>query len=468
MTHRRVHAPPVLDFASIRAEVGVVVPFDDAVLAAAAEAAAADRAARDRIDRTDLDLVTIDPAGSTDLDQALAVERRSDGWRVRYAIADVAAWVEPGGALDDAARARTQTYYSPDARAPLHPPVLGEAAASLLPDGPRPALLWTIDVASDGTTTDIGLERATVRSRAQLTYGDVQRSIDEGDAPAPVVELAGLGPALLADARRRGAIELGLPEQDVVADGDERGRSCGAPTSPSSAGTPRCRCSPAAPPWLMLEGGVGVLRTLPDPDPDTFRASPRRTLGVRWDHGEHPGAVLARLDVSRPAHAAFADLAAELLRGAAYTTFRGRPPVDPGHAGVGAPYAHVTAPLRRLVDRFASEACLSLVRGGRPPAWVDDALDPLPDLMAEGDRRGRALERAVVDATEAFVLADRVGHVFPASVLESGPRSGTVVLDHPPVQARCDAADLPLGGTVRVRCTEADVARRRVRFERVS
>ncbi|MEZ5180476.1 MAG: hypothetical protein R2702_01125 [Acidimicrobiales bacterium] len=106
------------------------------------------------------------------------------------------------------------------------------------------------------------------------------------------------------------------------------------------------------------------------------------------------------------------------------------------------------------------------MRGGRPPAWVDGALDPLPDLMAEGDRRGRALERAVVDATEAFVLADRVGHVFRPRC-SGGPRSGTVVLDHPPVRPAA-AADLPLGGTVHVRCTEADVARRRVRFERVS
>ena len=76
MTHRRLHAPPELDFASIRDEVGVVVPFDDDVLAAAADAARADRLGGERADRTDLALVTIDPAGSTDLDQAVAVERR--------------------------------------------------------------------------------------------------------------------------------------------------------------------------------------------------------------------------------------------------------------------------------------------------------------------------------------------------------------------------------------------------------
>src|SRR5690606_32301799 len=117
----------------------------------------------------DLDLVTIDPPGSKDLDQAIAIEERGDGWRVSYAIADVGAWVRPGDPIDQEARQRTQTFYAPDRRVPLHPPILGEDAASLLPDGPRPAALWTIDVAADGTTVAAQVRRAMVRSRAQLT-----------------------------------------------------------------------------------------------------------------------------------------------------------------------------------------------------------------------------------------------------------------------------------------------------------
>jgi exoribonuclease R len=169
-----------------------------------------------------------------------------------------------------------------------------------------------------------------------------------------------------------------------------------------------------------------------------------------------------------PRHAAFADLAAELLRGAAYTPFTGAPPPDPGHAGVGAPYAHVTAPLRRLVDRFGTEICLAHVQGIPLPAWVTDALAELPAQMAAGDSRSKKLERAIIDATEAMILRDRIGHVFAASVVETGDTYGTVVLDDPPVRARCDARNLPLGETVHVRCTEADPQRRTVRFERVS
>lgn len=463
-------APPApLDFAAIRAELEVPGPFSAEAEAAAEQATPA--ATGPVVDATDLELVTIDPPGSMDLDQAVGIEPMADGWRVRYAIADVAAWVHPGGPIDREARRRTQTYYSPDTRNPLHPHALGEASASLLPDGARPAVLWTIDVASDGSTTDVVVARASVRSRAKLTYAEVQRSLDDATAAPCLAPFAQLGPALLADARRRDAIDLGLPEVEVVPAADGSWTLVGRTDLPVerwnaqvSLLTGRAAAS------LMLGGGIGLLRTLPQPDPESFPRLQRaaRSLGIAWPEGAHPGAVLAGLDTARPRHAAFADLASQLLRGAGYTTFGGTPPEDPGHAGVGAPYAHVTAPLRRLVDRYATEICLALAASTPVPGWVDDSLDVLPDTMADGDGRSRALDRAVVDATEAFVLHPHLGDVFPAAVMETGEKYGTVVLEVPAVQARCDTAHLPLGEQIHVRCTEADVVSRRVRFERVS
>jgi exoribonuclease R len=79
-----------------------------------------------------------------DLDQALHVDRAGDGFRVHYAIADVAAFVTAGDAIDVEAHKRGETLYGADAKIPLHPKVLSEDAASLLPDQMRPALLWTI------------------------------------------------------------------------------------------------------------------------------------------------------------------------------------------------------------------------------------------------------------------------------------------------------------------------------------
>lgn len=472
MASHRVRSVPVppLDFEAVRRDLGVPGAFSPDVTAAAAEAAAAP--SLPSFDATDLDLVTIDPPGSRDLDQAIGIETRGrHGWRVRYAIADVGAWVRPGGIVDESARSRTQTFYAPDVRTSLHPPVLGEEAASLLPDGPRPAALWTIDVAADGTTTDIDVRRAMVRSRAQLTYAEVQADLDSGKGATPIVALPALGAALLADARRRQAIELGLPEQEVVEgrDGHWTVRlRADLPVEEWNAQVSLLTGRAAA--SLMLDAGVGILRTLPAADPDVFprlRGS-ARSLGIDWPEALHPGDVLASLDTSLPRHAAFADLAAELLRGAGYTNLDGAPPPDPGHAGVGAPYAHVTAPLRRLVDRFGTEVCLAISGGTEVPAWVREALPTLPEVMSAGNQLSRALDRAVVDLTEAFVLADRVGEVFPAAVVETGRKAGTVVLEDPAVRGRCDTRDLPLGHEVRVRCTTADVQRRDVRFERVA
>ncbi len=280
-----------------------------------------------------------------------------------------------------------------------------------------------------------------------------------------------MGGALLADAQRRLAIDLGLPEQEVVATPDGGWGLVLRPDLPVERWNAQISLATGrAAATLMVDAGIGILRTLPDPDPAVVPRLRRAAanLGITFGPDDHPGAVLAGLDTSTARHAAFAELAAELLRGAAYTAIRG--PVRPeavGHAGVGAPYAHVTAPLRRLVDRFATEVCLAVAGGTPVPGWVDEALDALPATMADGDRRARTLDRAVVDATEALVLADRVGDVFTAQVVEVDDGGGTVVLADPPVRARCRGEEMPLGAEVQVRCTDADVASRRVRFERV-
>ncbi len=471
MVVHRISAPatPVpLDFDAIRAELEVPGPFPGDALAEAERAAK--RAAASARDATDIEFVSIDPPGSLDLDQAVHVERTDGRWRVHYAIADLGAWIDPGSPLDIEARLRTQTFYAPDINQPLHPRVLSEGAASLLPDGDRPAVLWTIDVDDDGSTRAIAVERAFVRNRAALTYAEVQAAFDAGEPPDAVSEMRALGEALLDDARRRKAIDLGLPEQEVVPDGDghwtirlRADRPVELWNAQISLLTGRAAAS------LMLDAGIGILRTLPSADPS--RIPPLRSaaigLGIAWADDDHPGDVLARLDTSRPRHAAFADLAAELLRGAGYTAFTDGAPANSLHAGVGAAYAHVTAPLRRLVDRFGTEVVVSVAAGRTVPEWVAAALPQLPDLMQDGDRRSKALDRSVVDATEAFVLADRVGEVFTAAVVESGDDWGTVAIDQPAVRGRCETPDLPLGDEIHVRCTVADIAARTVRFERV-
>lgn len=471
--HNRITRSPVLadlDFQAIRTELGIPDSFPPTVLDAAADASRSPRLPEH--DATHIEMVTIDPPGAKDLDQAMAIEARSGGgWRVHYAIADVAAFVTAGDPVDLEARRRTQTFYSPDQSNPLHPAAIGADAASLLPDGERPSVLWTIDVDDDGTLLDIDVRRALVRSRAQLTYQDVHDALAAGNAPASVSELASIGPALQADAGRRGAIELGLPEQEVVPHADGGWTlvlRANLPVEEWNAQISLLTGRAAA--ALMLDGGRGILRTVPAADPARFPRlrNSASSLGIEWRRSEGPGEILARLDMANPRHAAFADLAAELLRGSGYTPVDGEPLDDPGHAGVGSPYAHVTAPLRRLVDRFASETCLALASSKPVPGWVDEAIPTLPELMREGDSLSRKLERTSVDATEAFVLHERVGEVFRAAVMETGRENGTIVIDDPAIKARCKGDDLPLGTEIHARCTEADVAQRTVLFQRVS
>jgi exoribonuclease R len=455
------------DFAAIRAEFDVPDGFPAEVLAEA-EAVAAAPPLPD-LDATELPLVTVDPAGSRDLDQAVHLRREGAGYLVSYAIADVGAVVRPGSALDAEARRRGQTLYTPDRRVPLYPPVLSEGAASLLPGQVRAAALWTIRLDADGDVRAIDVRRARVRSRAQLAYPEVQRQAEDGTLPEPIALLPELGRLLQLRARERGAIELGTPEQQV-----ERGPDGGwtltvrgdLPVEGWNAQVSLLTGRVAA--RLMLDGGVGVLRTLPPPAPEAVAALRRLAapLGVDWPEGAGPGAVVAALDPARPGHAAFLEEAATLLRGAAYTPFDGAVPAQTGHGGVGAPYAHVTAPLRRLVDRFGTEVCLALAAGSAPDAALRAALPELPELMAASDRRTRTVERAVVDATEAELLRGRVGEVFPAVVVDAEGTRGTVVLPEPAIRARC-GGDLTPGTRIRARLVEADVARRSVRFESV-
>src|SRR5690606_9200995 len=103
-----------------------------------------------------------------DLDQAMFVERRGEGYRVHYAIADVAAFVSAGDAIDLETHRRGETLYGADAKIPLHPKVLSEDAASLLPEQVRPALLWTIDLDATGEGIAVDVRRARIRSRAKL------------------------------------------------------------------------------------------------------------------------------------------------------------------------------------------------------------------------------------------------------------------------------------------------------------
>lgn len=467
----RVWAPRI-DFSVIRRELDLPTEFPPDALREAEQAATA--TPMPATDRTDVPFVTIDPASSRDLDQAMHLSRRDGGgYRLRYAIADVASYVRPGGALEAETWTRGQTIYLPDGRIPLHPPVLSEGAVSLLPDVDRAAVVWTIDLDAEGATVAVSLERARVRSRAKLDYAAVQAAVDAGAAPEPIALLPKLGALLASRAADRGAVNLPMPEQEAEPAGDGWRLVLRAPRPVEEHNAQISLLTGMAAATLMLDGGVGLLRTMPAPRPEAVAKlqAAAESLGMPWPDGASVGAVVASVDPASPRGAAFLDQAGELLRGAAYTAFDGVAPADTGHGGVGAPYAHVTAPLRRLADRYATEICLALHDGRPVPDWARAALPLLPKAMGDTDRVASAAARGAVALAEAVLLEDRVGERFDAGVVDvdDGERKqpgGTVALDEPAVRARCLGV-LPLGERIEVTLTTADPKTRTVLFEKL-
>jgi exoribonuclease R len=134
---------------------------------------------------------------------------------------------------------------------------------------------------------------------------------------------------------------------------------------------------------------------------------------------------------------------------------------------VAAPYAHVTAPIRRLADRHANEIVLAHVAGRTPPDWAVAAIPELVATMERASRHQGTVERAVVDTVECAVLAGHVGEDFDGVVVDTR-RSGVVVqLTSPAVVAPLPAS-VPLGAEVRVRVDAVDPVARSVELAPVS
>lgn len=437
--------------------------------------AAASLTFEDAEDRTDIPFVTIDPEGARDLDQALHIERAGDGYRVHYAIAAVGRFVQPGGALDREVISRATTVYGPGHLFPLHPLTLSAGAASLLAGEERPSYLWTLDLDGNGAVREGAVGFARVTSRAQLSYDEVQAALDDGTTLAEGVP-ADL-PQLLAEVgehrqrieAERGGVSLNIPEQEVerTADGFELRFRATLPVEGYNAQISLMTGMEAA--RLMRESGTGVLRTLPPAQKRAIRALrlTAKALGLTWPESMTYPDFVRELDSAVPAQAAFLDRATTLFRGSGYETFDGGAPAEPRvHGAIAAEYAHVTAPLRRLVDRYGLEICLAHCEGREVPDWVRAALPDLPEVMAEGTGRANKYERGAVDIIEALILEPHVGENFDGVIVDVNEKGGRgdFQLADPAVHARIEGGDLPLGESVTARLASAEPARRSAVF----
>lgn len=444
--------------ASIRRRFQTQAGFPPEVLLAAKSAA--QRAPGDHVDRTSWPFVTLDPAASTDLDQAFTIARRGADLLLHYAIADVAWFVDDGGVIDAEAWRRGATLYLPDGKVGLYPPVLSEGAASLLPSGPRPAVLLTVSVTPDGAARLDDVERAMVRSRAKLAYDSVR----PGDLPP---EFGAFAQRIAAAEARRGASRVDPPEQEVADLGDGRLQLRFRPRLRSEdQNATLSLAANLAVANALLQHQTGLFRVMPEPDARAV-ARLRRTasaLGLRWP----PMATLPQfehtLDAAIPAQAAFMLAVRRAGAPAAYAAYD--PETTPWHAAMAAPYAHATAPLRRLADRYVLMATLALAAGRAAPEPVAAAFSRLPAVMAKAAGVAGQVERAVIDLAETILLSGgRDGEIFRAEVIEVDERGARIQLCDLPIVGRVDAPGVAPGHALSVSIRSADPERPPATFE---
>jgi exoribonuclease R len=446
--------------AAIRAEYQVPDSFPLEVVAEAKEAAS--KGVGEHVDRTYRPFVTLDPAGATDLDQAFAIEGSGADLLLHYAIADIGWFVAPGGAVDAEAWRRGTTLYLPDGKANLYPPVLSEGAASLLPDGPRPAVVFTVRVGGDGIAKLDGVERAIIRSRAKLAYETVR----DDELPAGFREITD---RLNAAELRRGAARVDPPEQEVVEgpgggfdlrfrprrEAEDRNAALSLATNLAVADQ-------------LLAHQIGLFRVMPEPYPGAVRRlrHTARAFAIDWPKDQSLEAFERSLDATDRRQAAMMAAVRRAGGGAAYEPFlAGR---KPWHAAVAASYAHATAPLRRLADRYVVEASLALSNGRPVPDSAAQAFRRLPKVMARAEAQAGQIERAVVDLAEAAMLNGRVGETFDAVVTDVDDRGDRIQLCAVPVVSRLEAGRVTPGDAIRVRLASADPTTRRIAFARLS
>jgi exoribonuclease R len=471
-------------FAKLRSDFGVPGTHSADVVAAAEEAASrpfdivsagsSEPGQWQHVDRTDIEFLTLDPASSTDLDQAFAVEAAGDDVILRYAIADVGWFVRHGDVIDREAWQRGVTVYLPDGRAGLHPERLAEDAASLLPGSSKPAIVFVVRVAADGTVRLDGAERSMIRNRAKLAYttvtaADLPEAFPELSRRIEIAEVA------------RGADRIQWPEQEVVRTSsggfDLQFRPRNESENQNAAMSLACNMAIAEALWAAK---TGLFRTMPpvsEGSVSRLRHS-ARAFGLDWPAQQSLAEFERSLPKEDPLTSAFQLAIRRASGGASYTPYEqiiadggsgdgGVKDGKPWHSALAATYVHATAPLRRLADRYVVEATLAIANGRQVPDEIQSAFNDLPQAMQRGDTIANRTDRAAIDLAEAIVLQSRVGEVFDAVVTDEDDRGARIQICDPAVVARAVARRVDPGDDIQVKLTAVNVSDRSIEFERV-
>jgi exoribonuclease R len=390
------------------------------------------------------------------------MEMAGDDVLLHYAIADVAFFVDDGDALDTEAWTRGATQYLPDGKAGLYPPALAEGAASLLPDGARPAVVFHVRTAADGISKLDGVERSLIHSRAKLAYETVKPS----DLPDAFPELSR---RINAAEDARGASRIEPIEQEVhVVEGGGYDISFRPRLQSEDDNAAMSLATNLAVANALYDAGTGLFRVMSEPDE---RAEHRlrhtaRAFGFDWAPNTTLRDFERTLDGKDPKAAALLMAIRRAGGGASYVPYT--PGERPWHAAVAATYAHATAPLRRLADRYVVMAALAVAAGKPVPDDVAAAFPKLPDVMRRADEVAGQIDRAIIDLAEVALLSAQTQRTFGAIVTDVDDRGARIQFCDLPVVSRVDVHNVEPGADLRVRIVSTDIPTRTVELERVA
>ena len=444
-------------FAAIEKQYYLPKQFPAVVLSAAQTAIDDVEGACDvaRLDATDVPYVTLDPPTSTDLDQAFYLSKDGDEIVLSYALADLTQFVPSGGAVETEAWQRGVTIYAFN-KVPLYPPSISQRAASLLPDGPRPAVQVNVGINTDGDLRLRSIERIVCASRAKLAY----TSVDLKSIPY----LEQFAKRMWLNENKRGSVRFEFPQQEVVADEAAPGGVRLELRSPAYSEIVNSSLSLAVNMVLgdfVMQAKVGLFRVMDEPASRAMQRLRREAhaLNIPWSELETIKDVQRRLDPTNLVHQRFLLIVRRAGGRASYAGYSSDK--TPWHAAIGATYVHATAPMRRLADRYVLDLACLLFKNQVVPDELLAKLDALPQVMAAADGKAKGVERAVVDLLEVVSLQDRIGEVLVAEVVDAD--LGIVQTRDSAIRSRvARLANVADGDIVHVRIDKADLASRQV------
>jgi ribonuclease R len=417
-----------------------------------------------RANLRDRPLVTIDGADARDFDDAVHADADDDpdnpgGFVLTVAIADVAAYVELGSALDREAATRGTSVYFPDRVVPMLPERLSNDLCSLLPSEDRPVIAAELVISRHGRLLSSRFRRAMMRSRARLTYEQAQRAMDGNTAAlpepglaAPIATLHDAYQALARARERRGALDIDLPER--VVELDRLGRVTGIAPRPRFTAHRVIEefmiAANVAAASILIERGRPCVFRVHDRPTDERLAGLRETasslgLGLPGAGAMH-SRTLAELLRRAAARPDAAQIHEAVLRSQALALYAAD---NIGHFGLALPrYAHFTSPIRRYADLVVHRCLIAALALGTDGFAPEDAkaLAPIAEAISRAERRAQAAERAALDRYIARHLAGRLGDVVAGRVSGSHRVGLFVVLDDTGASGLVPIGDLAAAG----------------------